>query len=217
MTLAEILKLLPGYNCGSCGFRRCSDFAKELENKGADTLEKCPFLSRDLFKNNLEELKSLLQDECAKHDEDQELIGIIDGLNADFMLAPLKKEVSCREEIHPFDGSVEIEVGDFLRYRPLACPVTHFAKVIDKVPGIYTIHLVGPLHRLGHEDFQFKDVGLAMILAFEGIVSKGTIPKVGQTVKFIPEYCMMQKVHSGMVVGVEGKKVRIEGIDLKVW
>jgi uncharacterized Fe-S cluster-containing protein len=56
-----------------------------------------------------------------------------------------------------------------------------------------------------------------MILAFEGIVSKGTIPKVGQTVKFIPEYCMMQKVHSGMVVGVEGKKVRIEGIDLKVW
>jgi uncharacterized Fe-S cluster-containing protein len=27
----------------------------------------------------------------------------------------------------------------------------------------------------------------------------------------------MQKVHSGMVVGVEGKNVRIEAIDLKVW
>ena len=158
-----------------------------------------------------------MQDENVIPAEDEELVGIIDGLNADFLLAPLEKEVSCREEIHPFDGSVEIEIGDFLRYRPLACPITHFAKVIDKIPGIYTIHLVGPLHRLGQEDFQFKDVGLAMIIAFEGIISKGKIPKVGQTVKFIPEYCMMQKVHSGMVVGVEGKRVRIEGIDLKVW
>ncbi|WP_406659973.1 hypothetical protein V7O66_08980 [Methanolobus sp. ZRKC3] len=149
--------------------------------------------------------------------QEEEIIGVIDGLNADFMLAPLKNESSCREEIHPFDGSIPIEVGDYLRYRPLACPVIHFAKVIDISPGIYTIHLVGPLHRLGQDDFQFKDVGLAMILAFEGIVSKGKLPKVGQTVKFIPEYCMMQKVHAGMVVGVEGKKVRIEGIDLKVW
>ncbi|RQD90767.1 Fe-S cluster domain protein [Methanosalsum natronophilum] len=48
-------------------------------------------------------------------------------------------------------------------------------------------------------------------------MSRGKIPKVGQTVKFVPEYCMMQKVHSGMVVSVEGKKVRIEAIDLKVW
>jgi uncharacterized Fe-S cluster-containing protein len=133
------------------------------------------------------------------------------------MLAPLRDECSCREFIHPFDGSVEIQVGDFIRYRPLACPVTHFAKVIDIDPGIYTIHLVGPLHRLGREDFKFKDLGLCMILAFEGRISRGQLPKVGQTVKFIPEYCMMQKVHSGMVVGVEGKDIRIEGIDLKVW
>lgn len=215
MKLDEVTKLLPGYNCGSCGFRRCADFAANI--KDPDTLRKCPFLLRSQFKEHLDQLTTLLQGNDSGCSEQAEITGVIDGLNADFMLAPLKNEVSCREEIHPFNGLVTIETGDFLRYRPLACPITHFARVIDVSPGIYTIHLVGPLHRLGQEAFRFKDVGLAMILAFEGIVSKGRVPKVGQTVKFIPEYCMMQKVHSGMVVGVEGKKVRIEGIDLKVW
>ncbi len=210
--MTDILSLLPGYNCGSCGFRQCRDFAAQL--KSSEDLQRCPFLERDTFRENLEKLTVLVGTDTA-HEE--KIIGIIDGLEADFMLAPLRDECSCREFIHPFDGSVEIEVGDFIRYRPLACPVTHFAKVIDIDPGIYTIHLVGPLHRLGREDFKFKDLGLCMILAFEGRISRGQLPKVGQTVKFIPEYCMMQKVHSGMVVGVEGKDIRIEGIDLKVW
>ncbi|WP_406670917.1 (Fe-S)-binding protein [Methanolobus sp. ZRKC4] len=208
----EIEKLLPGYNCGSCGHRQCRDFVAEIKN--AEDLQKCPFLSRDNFQDNVKKILRLLGEDIP---EDEKVVGIIDGLEADFMLAPLKDECSCREFIHPFDGSIEINVGDYLRYRPLACPVTHFAKVIDIDPGIYTIHLVGPLHRLGQEDFEFKDVGLCMILAFEGKISKGKLPKVGQTVKFVPEYCMMQKVHSGMVVGVEGRSVRIEAIDLKVW
>jgi uncharacterized Fe-S cluster-containing protein len=208
----EIEKLLPGYNCGSCGFRQCRDFADAL--KSAEVLHKCPFLSRDNFRDNVEKILALL----GEAPKEEKIIGIIDGLEADFTLAPLRDECSCREDIHPFDTSVEVEVGDFLRYRPLGCPVTHFAKVIDKTPGsIFTVHMVGPLHRLGNDDFQFKDVGLSMILAFDGKVAKGKIPKVGQTVRFVPEYCMMQKVHSGMVVGVEGRNVRIEAIDLKVW
>ncbi|WP_319508638.1 (Fe-S)-binding protein [uncultured Methanolobus sp.] len=211
--MSEIEKLLPGYNCGSCGYRQCRDFATEL--KSSEDLQKCPFLSRDNFQDNVKKILTLLGETVP---EDEKIIGIIDGLEADFTLAPLKDECSCREDIHPFDGSVEVEVGDFLRYRPLGCPVTHFAKVIDMIPGgIYTVHLVGPLHRLGNNDFKFKDVGLCMILAFDGKVAKGKIPKVGQTAKFVPEYCMMQKVHSGMVVGVEGRNVRIEAIDLKVW
>ncbi|TQD23994.1 (Fe-S)-binding protein [Methanolobus vulcani] len=213
--MSEIEKLLPGYNCGSCGFRQCRDFAAELsETKNAEDLHKCPFLARDNFKDNVDKILVLLGKDVPMAEM---IVGIIDGLEADFTLAPLKDECSCREDIHPFDGSIEIEVGDILRYRPLGCPVTHFAKVIDKVPGIYTVHMVGPLHRLGNDDFKFKDVGLCMILAFDGKVAKGKIPKVGQTVRFVPEYCMMQKVHSGMVVGVEGKNVRIEAIDLKVW
>lgn len=213
--MSEIEKLLPGYNCGSCGFRQCRDFAAELaESKNAEDLNKCPFLARDNFRDNVDKILALLGKEIPMAEK---IVGIIDGLEADFTLAPLRDECSCREDIHPFDGSIEIQVGDILRYRPLGCPVTHFAKVIDKVPGIYTVHMVGPLHRLGNDDFKFKDVGLCMILAFDGKVAKGNIPKVGQTVRFVPEYCMMQKVHSGMVVGVEGKNVRIEAIDLKVW
>ena len=42
-------------------------------------------------------------------------------------------------------------------------------------------------------------------------------PEVGETVRFLPEHCMMQKVHSGVVVHSEGAMLRIEGIDLKVW
>ncbi len=209
----EILSLLPGYNCGSCGFKQCRDFAAHLNTR--EDLQRCPLLEREIFRDNFEKLSAIVSGTTSA--EDEKIIGVIDGLEADFMLAPLKDECSCREFIHPFDGSVEINVGDFLRYRPLGCPVTHFAKVIDIDPGIYTIHMVGPLHRLGQDDFEFKDAGLCMILAFEGKVSSGKLPKVGQTVKFVPEYCMMQKVHSGMVVGVEGKDVRIEAIDLKVW
>lgn len=211
--MSEIEKLLPGYNCGSCGFRQCRDFAAEL--KSPEDLHKCPFLIRENFQDNARKILLLLGADIPLNEK---IIGIIDGIEADFTLAPLKDECSCREDIHPFDGSIEIEAGDILRYRPLGCPITHFAKVIEKTPGgIYTVHLVGPLHRLGNDDFKFKDVGLCMILAFDGKVAKGKIPKVGQTVKFVPEYCMMQKVHSGMVVGVEGRTVRIEAIDLKVW
>lgn len=213
--MAEIEKLLPGYNCGSCGFRQCRDFAAELaEKKDAEQLHKCPFLSRDNFRENVEKIL-LLMGEAPEHET---ITGIIDGMDADFTLAPLKDECSCREDIHPFDTSLEVEIGDILRYRPLGCPVTHFAKVIDKTPGsIFTVHMVGPLHRLGNDDFKFRDAGLCMILAFDGKIAKGRVPKVGQTVRFVPEYCMMQKVHSGMVVSVEGRKVRIEAIDLKVW
>jgi hypothetical protein len=56
-----------------------------------------------------------------------------------------------------------------------------------------------------------------MVVAFEGVVSRGKRPDVGETVRFLPEHCMMQKVHSGVVVHSEGTMVRIEGIDLKVW
>lgn len=207
----KIQSLLPGYNCGSCGFKQCKDFAAHITDE--DFLTRCPFLEREIFRSNLEQLKELV----GKGKTEDEVVGIIDGLTADFSLGPLKDECSCREDIHPLDGSLEIEVGDILRYRPLGCPVTHFARVIDKSPGIYTVHIVGPLHRLGKSDFSFKDAGLCMILAFEGIIAKGKVPSVCQTVKFLPEHCMMQKVHSGIVVSVQGRRLRIEAIDLKVW
>ena len=36
-------------------------------------------------------------------------------------------------------------------------------------------------------------------------------------VRFLPQHCTMNKVHSGVVLHSVGKRLRIEGIDLKVW
>ncbi len=56
-----------------------------------------------------------------------------------------------------------------------------------------------------------------MVVSLESVVSRGRRPDVGETVRFLPEHCMVQKVHSGVVVHSEGNRLKIEGIDLKVW
>ena len=211
-----ILNLLPKYNCGACGYKRCDLFAEALL-KGED-VEKCPFLFREDFKENLDKIRGLLKNVKTKleKEEEKEIIGLIDGYKADFILAPLPNEHSCRETLLILDKK-EINVGDIIRYRPLGCPITHFAKVIDKNHGLYIVHIIGPRHRIDDKEFNYKNVGIAIVVAFEGIVKDGKIPEVGKTIKFLPEHCMMQKVHSGVVVEVEGKRVYIEGIDLKVF
>ncbi|HPJ83470.1 MAG TPA: (Fe-S)-binding protein [Methanothrix sp.] len=226
--MKEIAKLLPGFNCGECGFKNCREFARALL-KGKD-LDLCPFLGqerhlaeREEIEEILPRLKQKLKDregragEEVGDDAEAEIRGVIDGLAADFALAPLPGEPACREDIHPFDRDAEFEVGDVLRYRPLGCPVTHFGEIIKIDHGLVTVHMVGPRHLLGDENFAPKDVGVCMVAAFEGVVSRGRVPEVGETVSFLPEHCMMQKVHSGMIVHSEGRMVRIESIDLKVW
>ena len=147
----------------------------------------------------------------------QEIVGVIDGLRADFTLAPLPGEPSCREDLFPFDSEAQFAQGSVLRYRPLGCPITHFGRVLKVSHGLLTVHIVGPRHLLGDDHFEFQDVGICMVAAFEGTISRGRAPEVGETVRFLPEHCMMQKVHSGVVVHSEGRMVRIEGVDLKVW
>jgi uncharacterized Fe-S cluster-containing protein len=215
--MKEIAKLLPGFNCGECGFKNCREFARALL-KGQDLdLDLCPFLSQEKHQAERAEIEELLPRLRQEGREEVEIRGVIDGLAADFALAPLPGEPSCREDIHPFDRDAEFEVGDVLRYRPLGCPVTHFGKIIKIDHGLVTVHMVGPRHLLGDENFNPKDVGVCLVAAFEGVVSRGRIPEVGETVSFLPEHCMMQKVHSGMIVHSEGRMVRIESIDLKVW
>jgi ABC-type sugar transport system ATPase subunit len=71
---------------------------------------------------------------------------------------------------------------------------------------------IGPCHRIGNmKEEQFEDIGVCMVEGFIGIVD-GKLPKVGRTIRFVPEGCMMQKVHSGIVVQIEGDKAIIEGI-----
>lgn len=205
--LEEIVNLLPGYNCGICGFQRCEDFAKAVIKQGLD-IQRCRFLDTD----KLHELKKLVEE---KPEIEKEIVGLIDNYTADFVLEPLKNEKSCREILYPF-SDVKLKEGDIIRYRPLGCPITHFAEILEEENGLITVHIVGPKHRLGDKNFKFKDIGLCLVLGFIGRVN-GKIPKVGKTVRFIPKHCMMQKVHSGVVVEMEGRKAKIESIDLKVW
>ncbi len=39
--IEEIEKLLPNYNCGSCGYAGCKDFATAIVNKEVKDLRKC--------------------------------------------------------------------------------------------------------------------------------------------------------------------------------
>ncbi len=211
----EVGNLLPGYNCGICGYARCDEFAGALLKKHT-TLEKCRFLYQELFLENLNQLKDVLKNENVLVEE-KPVIGLLDGYEADFILKPLLNEKSYREILYPFTRE-ELKKGDIIRYRPLGCPITHFAEIIDESHGLITVHMVGPCHRLekGSENFQFKEAGICMVGGFEGLI-EGELPAVGETVRFLPKHCMMQKVHSGVVVQLEGKKALIEGIDLKVW
>lgn len=212
----EIADLLPGYNCGECGYRQCRDFAAALLGGEAE-LDGCPHLASEKLALNIPVIQQLLGGPGTGIKDSRPIIGVIDGLEADFVFSSLPGEPSCREDLHPFDPGVGPDVGEYVRYRPLGCPVTHFARVLDMKRGIMTVHLVGPIHRLGRDYVAFEDIGLCLVVGFDGIVSKGRVPDVGQTVKFLPEHCMMQKVHSGVVVHSEGSRLRIEGIDLKVW
>ncbi|AEH06163.1 (Fe-S)-binding protein [Methanothermococcus okinawensis] len=217
--LNKIIKLLPGYNCRACGYKRCDIFAEELLN-GRTSLDKCPFLFREDFKQNMIELKELLKDVEYKEvkseaEEEEKLVGVIDEYEADFLLDPLPNEHSCRETLMIADKK-PLKIGDYIQYRPLGCPIPHFAKIIDENHGLYIVHIEGPCHRITGKEKEYINVGIAMVVAFEGIVI-GKVPEVGHTVKFIPNHCMMQKVHSGVVVEVEGNRAYIEGIDLKVW
>lgn len=207
----RIEKLLPGYNCGECGCRSCREFGERLTAIADLTL--CPMMQQERFRDATAEIAELIRSVGVS----EEIRGVIDSLSADLALGPLSGENSCREDLYPFDRSFDFEIGDLIRYRPLGCPVTHFARVIACEHGILTVHIVGPLHLTTGQPEQYKDLGICMVTAFEGTVSRGRVPEVGKTVRFLPDHCMMQKVHSGVVVHSEGRMVRIEGIDLKVW
>ncbi len=210
----NIIKLLPGFNCGICGYARCDEFGHSLL-KNRTEIEKCRFLYQEIFDKNRDEIREILRQENIIPEEKRP-VGLLDGYEADFVLNPLPEEHSCREVLYPFTRK-ELKKDDIIRYRPLGCPIIHFAKILNEDNGLITVHMIGPCHRIDAEtDFDYMDIGVCMVGGFEGIID-GRLPKVGETIRFLPGHCMMQKVHSGIVVQLIGKRAIIEGIDLKVW
>jgi uncharacterized protein len=211
---SRVLKLLPGFNCGICGYARCDEFGHSLLKRGTE-LGKCRFLFQEIFNENRMELEEILREENILPIE-KKPVGLLDGYEADFVLNPLPGESSCREVLYPFTRK-ELKKGDVIKYRPLGCPIIHFAEILDEENGLITVQIIGPCHRIDSEvEFDFIEIGLCMVGGFEGIVN-GKLPDVGETIRFLPGHCMMQKVHSGVVVQLVGKRAIIEGIDLKVW
>ncbi len=213
MKQQEMQKLLPGFNCGACGEKRCDAFADRLI-AGQGHVDQCPHMAQVRFADNKAQLIAITG-QTPTREEARVCTGLIDGYQADFELLPLPDEPSCREVLFPFSRK-ELKAGDIIRYRPLGCPMTHFAEIIKADNGLITVYLIGPRNRMNDPDFHYEDVGVCMVGGFEGVID-GPLPFVGQTVRFLPHHCMMRKVHSGVVVQLVGERVIIEGIDLKVW
>jgi uncharacterized protein len=220
--MSEVPKILHGQDCSKCGQGKCRDFEQQNSDAGAEIKE---YLSThsiiedkvggagdaDADTDDVDEI----QPQCKGCGESQ--AGVLDSGKADFSLGPIPGEPSCREDLYPLARFMDIGVGDVLKYRPLGCPVVHFAKVIKYSQGIATVHLAGPHRLLGVKDFSCKDAGICMVTGFEGAVIQGRVPDVGETIRFVPSHCRMQQVHSGVIVHSEGSTLRIEGIDLLVW
>lgn len=212
--VGSLNELLPGFHCGACGEKRCDAFAEKLANREA-RLDSCVHLKQEKFRENRSRIMVLLERTFEQKPDAHTITGVIDSYEADFILKPLPGEPSCREVLFPFSRR-EFKAGDVIRYRPLGCPVIHFARILEESNGLITVHMIGPGHRLKDTGFTYEDVGVCMVGGFEGIID-GKLPFVGQTVRFLPAHCMMQKVHSGVVVQLVGRRVILEGIDLKVW
>ncbi|HUS75747.1 MAG TPA: hypothetical protein VMY43_07040, partial [Methanothrix sp.] len=112
-----------------------------------------------------------------------DLLGVLDSQWADFSLSLLASETSCREDLHPFNPEAQFKEGDIFRYRPLGYPITHFAKVLKYSQGIVTVHMVGSVHLLQGVPTP-EDIGICLVAAFEGTVSRGRRPEVGEAVRF---------------------------------
>ncbi len=209
-TVEKIIEHLPGYNCGTCGYKSCEEFAIALIN-GRVELNHCSVLQQNKFVNNKLAIGTCLN---KKVKSEECLSGVIDRYEADILLNPLKGEASCREVLLPFIDEKLCE-GDIVKYRPLGCPIVHYAKIICTNHKLITVNIIGPCKRIVN-GFESKDIGCCMVIGFEGEY-RGKSVNVGETVRFLPNHCMMQKVHSGVVVNIESNNIIIEGIDLKVW
>ncbi len=206
---SKIEKLLPNYNCGSCGFNSCKAFAAHIIKFNSD-LERCPLLNQLQYSDFKERIKQLINTIINTEGSSSKIIGVLDNYEADIVLHPLPNEHSCKETLLPM-SDISVETDDIIEYRPIGCPVVHYAQILEKNGNLVTVHIVGP-------SFKNKSiaVGLCMVIGFEGAYT-GKQVNVGETIRFLPHHCMMQKIHSGVVVNIEDNKIKIEGIDLKVW
>ncbi len=203
----EVIRSLPGRDCGICGFRTCAELA-EAAGKDPSLLKRCVYLESEGAAVRAAEIETSWKD--------------ILGREFDFILDKFDDDPGPRETILPFNPvNVErlgVKKGDILVGRPAAagCPVAHCGVVMDEPDyfnGLVTWCIVGPMPARERG----VDIGLYTPIAYEGVVRRTrTELKFGMRYYFLPRYCVLQSRHSGLVNTVsktkDGYLVRVESI-----
>jgi len=203
----DVIRSLPGRDCGLCGFRTCAELA-EAARKNPELLKRCVYLE------TTGAALAAVEPETSWKD--------ILGREFDFILDKFEEDPGPRETILPYNpANVErlgVKKGDILVGRPAStgCPVAHCGVVVedpDYFNGLVTWCIVGPIpaRERGIE------IGLYTAIAYEGVVRKTrTELRFGMRYYFLPRYCVLQSRHSGLVNTIsktkDGYRVRVEGI-----
>lgn len=208
----EILKQLPGKDCGLCGSKTCNDFAA-IVSLEPQMLSRCIHLNK----------ASSCCNSCEISNENIPWKDTLDR-EYDFILDKFPDEIGPRETILPFNpANVEklgIKKGDVVFGRPgwisCGCPVSHVGLVVedpDYFNGTLVWCIVGPM--MARE--RGIDIGYYNTTAYEGLVNTTrTELKIGMRYYFLPRFCMLQWRHCGLVNTIgktkDGLRVRIEGL-----
>jgi uncharacterized Fe-S cluster-containing protein len=215
-TIEEIVALLPGKDCGQCGFRTCRGLAEHLLAHPAD-IRRCIYLDAERVQQF--RIPPVTMEIRPQDITWQDLL----GRDYDFVLEPFPEDPGPREIILPFNPiNVErlgIRKGDVLYGRPaqVGCPVTHIGRVMeepDLFNGLITWCVVGPL---AARESNSIDIGNYTPMAYLGLVRHTRIElQLGRRYHFLPGLCMLQSRHSGVIAELarrpDSTRVRLEGI-----
>jgi len=227
----RILELLPGKDCGSCGFKSCDEMATAAAD-GKVNPDRCVSLSSNArVQLQLEKIENSGASTTACNDcglwetatGGKKYVDFL-GREYDFVLQTFPNEPGPRETILPHNPTLtkelEIKKGDILIGRPLGmscgCPITHCGVVMeaDYKTGVMVWCVTGPLQPRAKG---LKDIGYYIAEAYEGII-KDTRKELRVAMRywFQPQRCMLQWRHSGLINFLtktsEGAQVRIEGL-----
>lgn len=215
-TIEDILALLPGKDCGQCGFKTCREFAEYLLEHPAE-VKRCVHLDLETARRiRIPPVSIALE---ARDITWQDML----GRAYDFVLEPFPEDPGPREVILPFNpANVErlgIKKGDVLYGRPAqtGCPVTHIGRVVeepDLLNGLVTWCVVGPL---AARDANAIEIGMYTPVAYLGLVRHTRVElQIGRRYHFLPGLCMLQSRHSGLIAELakrpDGMRARLEGI-----
>ena len=208
---------LPMSDCGSCGFKTCSEFSDQLDEK-PDLIKRCIYSSGQ----TISEVRQNSAQPSSVNSRKLRLDSL--GREFDFILELFPEDPGPREVILPHNPmltrEMNIAVGDILIGRPLGmscgCPVTHCGVVmeVDQRIGVIVWCVTGPLKP--RKD-GFKDIGYYAAEAYEGLITEACCEiRIGQRYFFQPKMCMLQWRHSGLVNYMnktpDGLQVRLEGL-----